>query len=289
MIKLRNTVLYALAATVLVAAGCTKHGLPSDPALVRFTSSATDFEVKSTDATLSNGDEVGIFAGNPIAAGNVRAVVSGKSILPDKELYWEDGQNVATRFSAYCPYTPGVPGEVFPFSVSEDQRLYADYARSDLRTASVTISPGNVVNFIFGHRLTKLIIDIDAGNRSVSEVSVRDVYRSATVDMTDGGLSAISNRGAVQAGLATASPESRVYVAIFIPASLQIGLVVTADGDDYHYTLDSPQEFLPGCAYYASLKLDEGHIIHGEGSPVNFSVTVTDWENGEPLEFIREP
>lgn len=286
MFNLRNTTLCALAAILMVAAGCTNRGPWTDPAIVRFTSSARDYDVKATDVTLSDGDEVGIFAGEPFAVGNVRGVVSGKSIFPEREMYWEDGQQSATRFSAYCPYVPDVPGEIFPFSVSEDQRLYAGYAASDLRTASVAVSPCNVVNFVFEHRMSKLILDIEPGGRVISDVAVGEVFRDGTMDMATGEVSDLSGSGYVHAGLAAVSAEARAYVAVFMPETVRLELLITADGKKYLYTLEEPQEFLSGCAYYASILLDDGDVVN---VPVGFSVTVTDWESGEPLEFMPEP
>ena len=285
MLSLRETMLCVLAAAGLAAAGCTERGLSTDPSLVRFTSSARDFETKATDVTLSDDDVVGIFAGDPIAAGNVRAVVFGKSIFPDRDMYWVEGQKIATRFSAYYPYAPEVPGETFPFSVAEDQGNYAGYAASDLRTASVTVAPEHIVNFIFEHRLSKIVLDIDPDGRTVSDVSLRSVLRSGTVDMVTGAVSDLGGRGDVHAGLAAASAEKRVYVAVFMPQTEQLALVVTADGKRFNFLLEQPQEFLPGCAYYASLKLEEATPYEPS---VGFSVSITDWESGEPLEFSRE-
>ena len=283
MFNLRKTTLCVLAAILMVAAGCTKHGLSTDPTLVRFTSTARGFDVKATDVTLSDDDEVGIFAGEPFAVGNVRGVVDGKSIFPDKDLYWEEGQKIATRFSAYCPYIPEISGEIFPFSVSEDQRLYAGYTASDLRTASVTVNPGDIVNFIFEHRLSKIILDIDPCGRVISDVSLADVYREGSVDLATGSVSGLSGRGPVHTGLMAASAESRAYVALFMPQAVQLGLTVTADGKKYRFSLEEPQEFLPGCAYRASLRLDDAILID---TSVSFSVSVTDWEEGEPMEFM---
>ena len=285
MLSLRETMLCVLAAAALAAAGCTERGLSTDPSLVRFTSSARDFETRATDVTLSDDDVVGIFATDPIAAGNVRAVVSGKSIFPDRNMYWAEGQKVATRFSAYCPYVPETSGETFPFSVADDQRDYAGYAASDLRTASVTVAPEHIVNFIFEHRLSKILLDIDPDGRTVSDVSLKSVLCSGTVNMVTGAVSDLGSRGDVHAGLAAASAEARVYVAVFMPQTEQLGLVVTADGKRFIFLLEQPQEFLPGCAYYASLKLEEATP---EEPSVGFSVSITDWESGEPLEFSRE-
>lgn len=283
MSLMRKTTLCALAAFVL-AAGCSRHDPATDPSIVRFTSSARGYEVRSTDVTLSDGDVVGIFAGSPISAGNVRGVVSGKSIFPDRDMYWEDGQSVPTRFSAYCPYSREVPAETFPFSVSADQRTYAGYAASDLRTSSITVAPGNVVDFIFEHRLTKVIIDVDPGSRTVSGLSLWNVFRGCTVDMETGALSALADRGEIRAGLAAVSAEKSAYVAVFVPAALQPDVVFTADGKAYRFTLTEPLEFLPGCAYRASLRLDDAL----PETAVGFSLTITDWESGEPLEFARE-
>lgn len=285
MFKLRETILCALAA-LSVAAGCTRYDFLTDPSLVRFTSSGRDYEVKSTDVTLSNDDEVGIFAGEPIVAGNVRGVVSGKSIIPEKDLYWVDGQQNATRFSAYCPYSPDVPAEVFSFSVSEDQTRYSGYEASDLRTASATVDPEEVVNFIFEHRMSKIILDIDSGSHVISDVAVGEVYLTATVNLANGAVSELSDQGAVHAGLAVMSAEKRVHVAVFMPETVKLGLVVTADGKKYHFTLEEPQEFLSGCAYFAALKLDDADT---PGADVGFSLSVVDWDSGEPLEFVREP
>ena len=285
MFNLRETVLYILAATALVTAGCTGPGFSTDLELVRFTSSAGGYVVKSTDVTLSSQDEVGIFARDPIGAGNVRGVVSGKSIFPDEKLYWIEGQTTATVFSAYSPYSSRMTGEIFPFSVADDQRQYAGYAASDLRTSSRTVLPGNVVDFVFEHRLSKIILGVDPGKRTVSGVSVDDVFRSGIVNMESGEVSGISGLGSVRAGLAAASAESRVYVAIFMPQTVKAGVVITADDKEYHFVLETPQEFLPGFAYYAFLKLDDAA---GAGSAVGFSVVVTDWDAGGPLDFSRE-
>jgi len=285
MLSLRETMLCALAAAAFAVAGCTGRGLSTDPSLVRFTSSAKDFETKATDATLSDDDVVGIFAGDPIAVGNVRAVVSGKSIFPDRDMYWAEGQKIATRFSAYCPFTTDVPGETFPFSVADDQRVYAGYSASDLRTASVTVSPEHIVNFIFEHRLSKIVLEIDPDGRTISDVSLRSVLRSGTVDMVTGGISDLTGRGDVHAGLSASSSGKHVYVAVFMPQTEQLGITVSAGGKKFNFMLDEPQEFLPGCAYYASLKLEEATP---EEPSVGFSVSITDWESGEPLEFSRD-
>lgn len=281
----RNTTLCALAAILMVAAGCAKHGLSTDPSLVRFTSSAKGFEVKATDVTLSDNDEVGIFAGEPIGVGNVRGVVSGKSIFPDEEIYWEEGQTVATRFCAYSPYLKYAQQEMFPFTVAEDQTKHSAYIASDIRTASVTVSPGNVVNFIFEHRLSKLMLDIDSDGRAVSEVSLVKVFRTCSVNVASGEIFGVSDPGPVKAGRVAVSADSESYVAVFMPETARLEVVVTADGKKYNFALEEPQEFLSGCAYTASLKLED--TPPGDNT-VGFAVSVTDWESGEPMDFMRE-
>ena len=269
----------------MVAAGCTRYNVSTDPGIVRFTSSVRDFSVKATDATLSGEDEVGIFATAPISAGNVRGIVSGKFIFPEKDLYWQDGQESATRFSAYYPYSEAVQEETFSFAVAEDQTTFAGYSSSDIRTASVTVSPLNVVNFIFGHRMSKIILAIDPCGRTISDVSIGDVFRGGTVDIVAGEVSDLTDPGCVHAGLSASSQEARAYVAVFMPETVKLDLVIKADGKEFLYTLEEPQEFLSGYAYYASLKLDDAV---SPGSTTGFVVSIVNWEDGTPLEFSRE-
>ena len=165
MFSLRETMLCALAAAALAAAGCTERGLSTDPSLVRFTSSARDFETKATDVTLSDDDVVGIFASDPIAVGNARAVVSGKSIFPDKDMYWAEGQKVATRFSAYYQTVAGAVSFTLQVTDWEDADENPDFGGQE---TIVVKDKWSVIGKIMGSNWNKDFVMTDGQDNSWS-------------------------------------------------------------------------------------------------------------------------
>ena len=133
---MKKVSLFALLVISLAAASCRLGVMqearkPAEP--VSFTASLNGFDVKATDSALETGDQVGIFAGDPISVANVKATVSGSVLTPDNPIYWEKGQLKNTTFAAYLPYSASLNSSTSSFSVKADQSTYSAYQASDLR------------------------------------------------------------------------------------------------------------------------------------------------------------
>ena len=82
-------VLYAaLAALALAACSKQESVRPVQQGEVRFTTNIQTYTVKATDTAFENNDEIGIFAGAPISKNNVKAVVTGTSLIPVTPIKW---------------------------------------------------------------------------------------------------------------------------------------------------------------------------------------------------------
>ena len=98
-------VLYAaLAALALAACSKQESVRPVQQGEVRFTTNIQTYTVKATDTAFENNDEIGIFAGAPISKNNVKAVVTGTSLIPVTPIKWVEDNNSVVDFVAYYPY-----------------------------------------------------------------------------------------------------------------------------------------------------------------------------------------
>ncbi len=239
---------------------------------VVFTASASGYVSKATDTALEDGDQMGIFALDPIDVLNVLGTVKGSSVNLQTPIKWELKQEQVTRFVAYMPYDQGLSGMDYAFYVKADQREYSSYAASDLRYAITDSRPGGSVDFLFQHALSKLTVVMEDGAQ-IQSVTTGELVIGAKVNLVDGSASLTTQNGKITMGKAVAGNGGTGHVAIIVPQQGLFPLEITlATGQTVKCQLDSPATFEPGIAYKATIGLD--------GDKVCFKRSVTDVADG---------
>lgn len=272
----------AIAALALAACAKQESVRPVQQGEVRFTTNIQTYTVKATDTAFENNDQIGIFAGAPIGKNNVKAVVTGTSLLPVTPIKWVDGNDSPVEFVAYYPYAETATLTDYSFAVKADQRAAANYTGSDLMLAKKSSAPTeNAVELAFSHALSKVVITVtnSVPETTVSKVEFEGVATAAKVNLSTG---AISDLGTADATI-TANATGTAYQLILLPQSASPKVnVYLSNGNKYTYELASAFTFKAGKKASAALVVNPQQ----EAGVVEFSFTVTDWEvDADALEF----
>lgn len=252
---------------------------------VVFTASTAGYVTKASDASLEDGDTMGIFALEPLNYLNVKGTVSGTSVTPETPVKWQLDQTVTTRFVAYLPYEAQLAAVDYQFSVQADQSAYSGYQASDLRIAITDVRPGKAVDLVFNHALSKLIVDATCKDPSeeVTAVETAEVVVGAQVNLVDGSLPEVEAvKGTVKVGKAVPANGGEGFVAILPPQTGLFPLKLTlSSGRTVDCTLEKPAVFEPGFAYKATI------LVPREEGKVYFSLSIADWENGGVMPYDK--
>ena len=210
-----------------------------------------DLATKVTDTAFESGDEVGVYVVNYVdgVAGSLAALGNhydnvkhtySTSWTPAEEMYWLDK---TTKADFYCYYPYGNPSSVtaYPFAVNADQSTLANYKASDFVWGMASgVSPtSNLVQIATNHVMSNMASYLEAGDGFTDEtfaaanvsVSVRNVKTNATVNLTDGTVTATGSTTEV-----TPYNEGVYYRAVIVPQTVASGsalIVVTVDGTEY--------------------------------------------------------
>ena len=274
--------------TVIIAAAlaifsCSKQESvrPVQQGEVRFTTNIQTYTVKATDTAFENNDEIGIFAGAPIGKNNVKAVVTGTSLIPVTPIKWVEDNNSVVDFVAYYPYADAATLTDYVFEVQTNQSSAENYTKSDLMLAKKSSAPTeNAVELAFSHALSKVVINLtnSVPETTVSRVEFEGVKMSAKVNLSTGALSELGAEGTI-----TANANGTAYQLILLPQSASPKVnVYLSNGNKYTYELASAFTFKAGKKASAALVVNPQQ----EAGVVEFSFTVTDWEvDADALEF----
>ena len=175
---------------------------------------------------------------------------------------------------AYYPATAGTS-----FSVATDQTADADYKASDLMFASVSnqAKQSEAVNLAFSHKMTKLNVNITAGQgvNSITSVSVLNVKPTVSFDQATGAVGAASGE--------TVSIAMSNNGAAIIPAQTISGglLSIVTDKGTAIYSVAS-KEFAAGQLYTLNITVNLRAVgttteITGWTSEGTVNVTPGDW------------
>ncbi len=275
-------VLYAaLAALALAACSKQESVRPVQQGEVRFTTNIQTYTVKATDTAFENNDEIGIFAGAPISKNNVKAVVTGTSLIPVTPIKWVEDNNSVVEFVAYYPYAEAATLTDYVFEVQTNQSSAANYTKSDLMLAKKSSAPTeNAVELAFSHALSKVVISLtnSVPETTVSRVEFEGVKMSAKVNLSTGAVSELGAEGTI-----TANANGTAYQLILLPQSASPKVnVYLSNGNKYTYELASAFTFKAGKKASAALVVNPQQ----EAGVVEFSFTVSDWEvDADALEF----
>lgn len=274
--------------TVIIAAAlalfsCAKQESvrPVQQGEVRFSTNIQTYAVKATDTAFENNDQIGIFAGAPISKNNVKAVVTGTSLIPVTPIKWVPENNDLVEFVAYYPYAEAAAVADYSFAVEANQSAAANYTKSDLMLAKTSSAPTeNAVELAFRHALSKVVITLtnSVPETTVSRVEFEGVALSAKVNLSTGAVSELG-----EAGTITANAAGAAYQLILLPQSASPKVnVYLSNGLKYSYALASAFTFKAGKKATAALVVNPQQ----EAGVVEFSFSVEDWVvDSDALEF----
>lgn len=251
-----------------------------------------------TEKPLEPGDQIGLFASIPINADNVLATVSQDGSLKCSEtVRWNLNTSSKTgiTFTAYTPYSSSYANGTGTFSVKADQSTSAGVKASDLMVASTTLSSRqNPVTLNFSHRMVRLALYFD--NRSkyeIESVTVSNVITGVSLDLTKGNVNPSADAGySITAGMFESSASKTYYSVIIAPQSSSRPLITVAlsEGMTKTFILDSQQNFSAGQQWdnaKSPLVIDNVHS-KDEEEPVEFPLTVNDWNDGDTMNFKKQ-
>ncbi len=288
---MKKVLAFALAVLSLAAVSCRKGEMVPQRSgdAVKFSVAMNSFDVKATDNAFEAGDEVGIFAGTPINATNVKGSISGTTLTPATEIKWVEDQTASTKFAAYLPYNSAVTSPSFIHVVNTDQTAYAAYQASDLLAASVTAAPRTTVAFALKHQLSKLIVipTCEDPAETVTEVVVKELVIESSVDLLAGTVAPGTAKSGIKAGAAVSGNGGQGFVAILVPQTVQLGLTVTTSANRViEYSLAEAKALASGKAYKAEISVKKASVEPGPATPAEFTVSIVDWESAEDLSFF---
>lgn len=271
-------------AIALALAACSKQEagithVNNDGQVIRFSTNISTFTVKSTDTSLEENDQVGIFAGTPVNGTNVLYTVnaSGKLTAADP-LKWHATSTADVAFTAYYPYDAAVAAKSISFAVQTDQSVAGAYQASDLMAANVAAAtPGEDVELEFKHQLHKLIVNVTNNTgKTISGVAISGVKVSAAINLETGAVSDLPEETAT---ILPVLKSAGKYEAVIIPQTAKPTIVVTtSDGSRFAFVIKNDTAFDSGKTATANI------AIEGEGDEVEFTFTVADWGANTELE-----
>ena len=282
----------ALAAIFTVS--CTEKMEParSGETPVQFTAQLKyQFDTKATATAFQDGDEIGIFAGTPIARYNVKGTVGTVSegsapVELASPINWQAGQTAATTFAAYFPYQSAKTPEagasnpmVLPWTVKADQRELANLDESDLRIAvAADVAVDSPVAFSFTHAFAKMNILVNSSSvpGTVEKVEILGTKREGSVDLVAQSVAVSGDASAIITNhVSTSSP----FEAIVLPQTAAPQIKITMDtGTAYTFSMDGSAIALEaGKIYHTAILIPAGQ---SQQQTVAFSVgSITDWAN----------
>ena len=234
--------------------------------------------VNGTAGLIENGGN------NRLAADGAGGFTGGNTMY-----YPEDGSAVSVY--AYAPYADGWSLDgTNEFTVASDQSTDRGYLASDLLYGTPDSNPvtssAEPVSIRFGHKLSKLNINFDAGETGVdlkgATVSVLNTRPSTTLDLKDGALGTASGTAAeIKAAVFADDASTFLASAVIVPQTIAAGQfvrIVTAGNDTYNAELTSEVTFAERKVYTYTVKFSESG---GETTAeLVLGSVVDDWEDG---------
>ena len=266
--KTRTLAIVALLA--LTACGQNNKVTPERKA-ISFRAGVLQYVTKATDTAFENGDAISLFAGEPVAANNVKLSYDGSALVPEHTVYWGVEQTSATDFTAIYPYGSYSSASA-DLTVGLDQSDPSVFKASDFMKASVSAAPADgAVVLPFKHAMSKLVVKITNNTSNVVEgVKLAGVYTTLTAN------------GAADAATVQAYKAGETFELIVAPQTSKPMLtVVTRAGD---YVFEGGIEIAAGLKGTIELTMEEDRP-DPTPDPASFTFTISDWGAGETFTF----
>ena len=288
--------------TAVLLAGCNEKWNDAPEQAGQEIRLGAEFMTKVSSSAFDEADRIGVFvteydgdfatelavSGNYVDNGLF--TYTGNALVGEKSIYYPVINNV--DIYGYHPYREAVESVVaLPFTVNADQQEAAAFKASDFvwaKRANVAAN-NSVVNLSFSHRMSKVEVEVEAGegipDLTGMAVTVRGVVCSGTVDLRTG-QPALSDTALVRAVLAqpvVLGTTSQRFQAIVFPQTVSEGtylIEIALNGKKYTYQV--PQ----GGQIFGSGKEQYFHFVLNayQKELLLKSASVSDWaSNGEDI------
>lgn len=276
----------AMAAVVLLTLSCEQQDIPSinvNPDAVTFSASIMP-ATRATDTSFENGDLISVFATDKGSlykvnyAQNVKYTYNSGMFTTNENLSYPD-MNTTLGFYAVYPYDSSYETPYFTFAAQTDQSTHAGYTQSDLMTASNTGRDEEVVNLVFNHHLSKVVLNISSTNLPAGTPSVtfKNVFNEVEADLAKNTFKSI--------GLSTdikASPNgSNSFKVIVAPQAIKKGSVlaeIAIGKNTYKWEVEKDLVLASGIEYVFNLEL--------EANSVRFTSDINPWNDPSSIEAV---
>lgn len=288
--------------TAVLLAGCNEKWNDAPEQAGQEIRLGAEFMTKVSSSAFDEADRIGVFvteydgdfatelavSGNYVDNGLF--TYTGNALVGEKSIYYPVINNV--DIYGYHPYREAVESVVaLPFTVNADQQEAAAFKASDFvwaKRANVAAN-NSVVNLSFSHRMSKVEVEVEAGegipDLTGMAVTVRGVVCSGTVDLRTG-QPALSDTALVRAVLAqpvVLGTTSQCFQAIVFPQTVSEGtylIEIALNGKKYTYQVpQGGQIFGSGKEQYFRFVLNAY-----QKELLLKSASVSDWaSNGEDI------
>lgn len=277
-----------LAGLLAVSCSVQQKDTPIRGDEIRFQTSVGTYSTKAAPVgyNFDKGDVIGLTAGFPVDAANVKLTADGEgALIPETPLYWAIDQTVDDKvsFAAVAPYGENyTPGEPFTFKVKSNQSSEEKYKASDLLWAVAESGPADgAVALSFAHGMSRLVVNVTSGfvDDPIKKITLTNVVLSANVDLAKGDFDATEDaKGTIQ-GARSESEEGEIWYFIVPPQEARSGLSVELESGNRIYcpVVDGGIPFSSGKQVNADL------TIAPEGT--SFTARIFDWDNGDEPVF----
>lgn len=222
--------------------------------------------------TAQDGDSKGYISSGGNYADNVKYIYNGTKFTSTTGIIPTEGEKYF--YHAVYPYT-STASSFFRFVVQTDQRG-ENYTKSDLCTAHSIATSSRSVQLNFGHRLAKLIINLEGGNWPAGDctLTLSSPIISAFVDLNDMEFDAAASTDQV----ICAENGLKSFKAILPPQTISKSdfAVLNIGGQDYPVNLTNDVQLQSGVQKELTLSFDES-----SNSVVEFKGTIDPWEEDE--------
>lgn len=241
---------------------------------------------RATDTRFDIGDEISVYAvlaqsgdnkgylessGN--YADNIRYTYNGTKFTSTEGIVPQSGEKYF--YHAVYPYSI-IASDFFLFSVKEDQRG-VNYTKSDLCTAHTAATSATSVQLNFGHRLSKIIVNLEGSNWPSGDqvLTLQSPKINAFVDLNEMTFEAAPSIGKV----ICAENGLNSFKVILPPQTISKSnfAVLTIGGRDYPVNLSNDVLLQSGIQKELTLTFDDAN-----NSVVEFGGTIGPWEEEDP-------
>lgn len=290
--KMKNLLL-AFASIALVASCDENAGNVEVPVVeqesVSFTASMKNLS-RATETAFESGDKIVVYAvkdegyGTSLQqsgnyASHVEYTYNGSRFVNDKSgiVYSE---TTPVRYYAIYPSLGVSSAPQFVFNVETNQSSDDNYTLSDLCTSVSEISSNKVVDLVFSHRLSHVIVNLEGAALGSGNLTVKlnDVYVQCDVDINANTYAFKGSKKSIQ----MADNGTNSFKAIIVPQTIEAGstfLTVTLDGKDYVLKAKTDLHFTSGKQMVFDLAITKDEIVSYTGS-------IVPWEEETIVEQI---